>query len=1068
MKTNKHIIMRKTFILLLGIICFTALNAQDRQPHPFIENPAIQGINKEDARASFVSYENREASLKDDKSESSRMLNLNGTWKFNFVTGMSNRIDDFAASGHDISGWDEIEVPSNMEIQGYGIPIYTNVGYEFYPAWNFKPPYVNDLEKNNIGYYRRDFMIPQDWDNEQVFAHFGSIKSVGFVWVNGREVGMSKDSKTPQEFDITEYIKPGKNTISVEVFRWSDAAYLECQDFWRLSGLPRNVYVYVQPKVRLRDFYAKATLDNTYTNGVFDLDVELKNHTGQKVSRLVSFEILDGTGKSVASESAKIDIADSLGMLNFKATIPNVRTWSAETPNRYTLLLNVEDETGKITEATSVDIGFRTSEIKNGQFMINGMPVLLKGVNLHEFNPNTGQVVSRADVIRDLERMKQLNVNAIRTSHYPQPDFFYELTDKYGFYVVNEANIESHGMGYDRAKGKSLANNLAWTEAHLFRTRNMFERDKNHPSVVIWSLGNEAGNGYNFYKTYLFIRSRDKMRPIQYEQSGHEWNTDIVCPMYAKPQHIEHYAKTYTDRPLILCEYEHAMGNSVGNIKDYWEIIEKYPQLQGGFIWDWVDQGLADENEKGEFWAFGGDYGPEGTPSDGNFCINGVVLPDRSLKPHSYEVKHVYQNIGFIPENLAEGRIKLVNKYFFTNLSKFDFSYELLADGKVIYSNKLAVQDIAPGKAKTINVDLNGISAEPGVEYFVNLKAKTRNAEGLLPAGWEIASEQLKLPIEKPEIQFDMAKAGKVSYNEGDVIEIEGKGFSVNIDRKSGVITSYKSKGKELLLNGFGPRPAFWRAPTDNDYGWRMPRVAHLCKVASEQTPLAKSVTTKQLGNTVQVEVVYKFDSIQSTWKTLYTVMGNGVVKVDNQLVTQGDKVQVFPRVGMKMQLPPTLEHVDYLGRGPWENYCDRNTSTFVGRYKTTVAGMHVPYIRPQENGHRTDVRWLALKRNNGSGLLVIADSLIEFNALNNTVEDFDAGQNKDRNLQHANDVSPRDLVELHIDYRMIGVSGDDSWGAWPHEPYLIRPSAKGHQYSFTLVPFTSAKEMEAKASLKY
>lgn len=536
--------MRKTLILLLTILYVTISNAQDRPPHPFIENPAIQGINKEDARASFVSYANREASLNDDKTESSRLLNLNGTWNFNFVTGMSNRIDDFAASGYDISEWDEIKVPSNMEIQGYGIPIYTNVGYEFYPAWNFNPPYVNDLEKNNIGYYRRDFEIPQEWDNEQVFVHFGSIKSVGFVWVNGHEVGMSKDSKTPQEFDITEYIEPGNNTIAVEVFRWSDAAYLECQDFWRLSGLPRDVFVYAQPKVRLRDFYAKATLDNTYNNGMFDLDVEMKNHTGQKASRQVSFDILDDNGKSVASGSKKIEMADSLGTLNFKAAIPNVKAWSAETPNLYTLLLNVEDETGKIAEATSVEIGFRTSEIKNGQFMVNGKPVLLKGVNLHEFNQNTGQVVSRDDVILDLERMKQLNVNAIRTSHYPQPDFFYELTDKYGFYVVNEANIESHGMGYDRAKGKSLANNLAWTKAHLFRTRNMFERDKNHPSVVIWSLGNEAGNGYNFYETYLFIRSRDKMRPIQYEQSGHEWNTDIVCPMYAKPQHIEHYCQT--------------------------------------------------------------------------------------------------------------------------------------------------------------------------------------------------------------------------------------------------------------------------------------------------------------------------------------------------------------------------------------------------------------------------------------------------------------------------------------------------------------------------------------------
>jgi beta-galactosidase len=732
------------------------------------------------------------------------------------------------------------------------------------------------------------------------------------------------------------------------------------------------------------------------------------------------------------------------------------------------LLITNKDKSGNTAEATSFKIGFRTSEVKNGQYLVNGKPVLLKGVNLHEFHEITGQVVNEADVTLDLLRMKQLNVNAIRTSHYPQPDFFYELTDKYGFYVVNEANIESHGMGYDRAKGKSLANNLDWTEAHLFRTSNMFERDKNHSSVVIWSLGNEAGNGHNFYQTYLLIRGRDKMRPIQYEQSGHEWNTDIVCPMYAKPQHIEHYAKTYNDRPLILCEYEHAMGNSVGNIKDYWEIIEKYPNLQGGFIWDWVDQGLANENEKGEFWAYGGDYGPEGTPSDGNFCINGVIFPDRSFKPHSLEVKHVYQNIGFNPENLATGQVSIFNKFFFINLSKFAFSYEITANGKVVKSANLPVLDIAPEQSKTVTIDLKGISAKPGVEYFVTISAKLKEAENLLPAGWEIASEQLKLPIEAPKAQFDLDKAGKVTYTEGASIDITGKGFSLAIDSKTGIITSYKANGKELLLNGYGPRPAFWRAPTDNDYGWRMQRVARLCKVASEQTPLATSVKTSQLGNAVQVEVVYQLDSLQSTWKTQYTVMGNGNVKVDNQLVTEGDQVKVFPRVGMKLQLPSELAQVEYIGRGPWENYSDRNSSTFVGRYKTTVAELYVPYIRPQENGHRTDVRWLALKRNDGSGLLVVADKLIEFNALNNTVEDFDAGPEKDKNLRHANDIKPRDLVELHIDYRMIGVSGDDSWGAWPHEPYLISPSSEGHNYSFTLVPFATAKDMEVKVTERY
>lgn len=1061
--------MRKIYILFLFLWLGLNIHSQERPRHPELENPSIQGINKEDPRASFISYETRELALENNAIMSSRFVSLNGIWKFKFITGVSNRISNFAENGLDLSDWNEIKVPSNMEIEGYGIPIYTNVSYEFYPQWNFNPPYINDLENNNIGYYRREFDMPQSWDDMSVIIHFGSIKSVGFVHVNGHKVGMSKDSKTPQEFDITQYVKPGKNSISVEVFRWSDGAYLECQDFWRLSGLPRDVFVYAQPKVRLRDFYAKTTLDESYTDGVLDLDVELKNHTGNKVSHTVTYEVLDNTLKSVISGTKTVEVVDSVGIINFQSSIPKVNAWTAETPYLYTLLLTMKEPSGKISEVTSIQIGFRTSEVKDGLYLVNGKSVLLKGVNYHEFSHITGQVVDEELVTLDMERMKQLNVNAIRLSHYPQADFFYNLADKYGFYLVDEANIESHGMGYDRAVGKSLGNNIEWTDAHLFRTRNMFERDKNHPSVVIWSLGNEAGNGYNFYQTYLFLRSRDKMRPIQYEQAGHEWNTDIVVPMYAKPQHIEHYAKTYTDRPLILCEYSHAMGNSIGNLKDYWEIIEKYPQLQGGFIWDWADQGLADVNEKGEFFAYGGDYGPEGTPSDGNFLINGVIAPDRSLKPHSYEVKHVYQEIGFIAEDLLSGKITIDNKFRFTNLSKYDFSYEISANGDVIRSVKLPAMDIAPEQSKTIDINVNNISAKPGVEYFVKLVAKTKTAENLLPAGWDIASEQFKLPIEMANVPFDSAKSGEVSYKEGNTIEIFGKGFSLAIDSKSGIITSYQSNGKELLLNGMGPRPAFWRGTTDNDYGWRMQRVSRLWKEVSNQMPNATSVITNKSGNLVKVEVEYKLDSLNTTWKTEYTVLGNGAVKVDNTMITTDTNVPVVPRVSMKMHLPSDLTHVEYFGRGPWENYSDRHSSTYIDHFKSTVADLYVPYIRPQENGHHTDVRWLSLTRKDGSGLLIVADSLIEFNALHNTVEDFDAGSNKDSNLRHANDIKPQDLVELHIDYRMMGVGGDDSWGARPHDPYMIDfNNQKSIKYGFTLIPIRSLKESAKMSKYDY
>ncbi|MDM7925956.1 MAG: glycoside hydrolase family 2 TIM barrel-domain containing protein [bacterium] len=1057
--------MKPALWIVGWMISAAAVSGQDRPPHPELENPAIQGIRKEPAHAAFIPFENRETALLNDKSRSGRLISLNGPWKFAFRAGVSNRIDGFADPGFDVSGWKDMPVPSNMEIQGFGIPIYVNIGYEFYPEWNFRPPYVNDLEKNTIGYYRRDFELPRSWSGHRVFIHFGSIKSVGFVWVNGRKVGMSKDSKTPQEFDITHAVQPGRNSVAVEVFRWSDASYLECQDFWRLSGIPREVFVYAQPQVRLRDFFAQCRLDEDYTRGVFELDVELKNHTGRTAAARVGYEITDPAGRNVASGSRTVEMTDSIGTTRFETAIPSVDAWSAETPSLYTLALTLKDASGNTTEATAVQVGFRTSEIRDGRFLVNGKPVLLKGVNIHEFNPRTGQVIDASVTRLDMERMKQLNVNAIRLSHYPQPEFFYDLADQYGFYLIDEANIESHGMGYDRSKGRSLANNLDWTAAHLFRTRNMFERDKNHPSVVIWSLGNEAGNGYNFYQTYLFLAGRDKTRPIQYEGAGLEWNTDIFCPMYAKIPDLLRYAQKHTDRPLILCEYAHAMGNSVGNLADYWESIRKTPGLQGGFIWDWVDQGLAARNEKGEYWAYGGDFGPKGTPSDGNFLINGVVFPDRSVKPHSREVRHVYQNILFSADSLASGRITVTNEFRFTNLKKYALSYEITADGKAVGGGAWPSLDIPPGESRRVAVDLKSLIPEPGVEYFVNLSAKTTAAEGLLPAGWEVASEQFKLPVKAPAEPSGASKPGSVTVREGESIELQGAGFSLKIDSRTGIITSYVHQGKELLLNGFGPRPAFWRAPTDNDYGWRMPRVCRLWKKASEEPLRAANVKTVPVKNGVLVTAVYELDSVKSVWETKYTVRGDGTVHIENLLKTADSTVAVIPRVGMKMRFPEEFKRLEYFGRGPWENYCDRKASAFVGRYRSSVAEQAVPYVRPQENGHRTDVRWLSLTRPDGRGILVKADSLIEFNALHNPVEDFDSGPDKDKNPRHVNDIRPGRMVELHVDYRQMGVGGDDSWGARPHEPYMIQPSKKGYRYGFTLIPLVKGRPVHPESA---
>lgn len=1053
---------KKFLLLLLFALCANLkIFAQDRDPYPVLEDPAIQQMNREPAHATFQSYKTRENALTNDKTNSERFKSLNGTWKFKFVTGVSNQLDDFASPELNVAEWDKIPVPSNMEMQGYGTPIYTNVQYEFYPNWQFKPPFINDLDKENIGYYRREFEIPEAWKGERIFIHFGAIKSFGFIWVNGEKVGMSKDSKTPQEYDITEYVKAGQNTLAVEVFRWSDAAYLEDQDFWRLSGIPREVYLFSQPQVRLKDFYAQTTLDEYYKNGVLNLDVELKNHTGKKAETSVVYELLDAENNTIASEEKELKFSDSLAKIKFHNNLPEIKKWSAETPNLYTLLLTLKDEKDRILEVTSEEVGFRTSEIKNGFFLVNGKRVLVKGVNLHEFNQETGQVVDKDDIRLDMQRMKELNVNSIRLSHYPQPEIFYDLANEYGFYIVDEANIESHGMGYDRSKGKSLANNLDWTKAHMFRTRNMFERDKNQPSVVIWSLGNEAGNGYNFYQTYLFLKGKDSLRPVQYEQAHLEWNTDIFDPMYAKINDIKRYAENYNDRPLILCEYEHAMGNSEGNLSDYWQVIRKYPHLQGGFIWDWVDQGIKEKNENGEYWAYGGDFGPEGTPSDGNFNINGVVFPDRSLKPHSFEVKHVYQNVHFKAEDLATGNFKLINEFRFTNLDQFQLSYEIAEDGNKIKSSDLDISQLAPMDSVNFNIDLDDITLKPDKEYFIKFSAKTKKEQALLPKGWEIASEQFKLDIGIPAEDSMETSKGKLDFKAGDQISVTGNDFSIKIDRSTGIINSYRFKNTEFIRNGYGPRPAFWRAPTDNDYGWKMPQVSEVWKKLSEATPQAQNISIKRNKGDVQISVDYKLDSVQGDWKTLYTIMPNGAVHLENSFKSSAKELPPLPRIGMKMQLPAELTQLKYFGRGPWENYSDRNASAFVDIYESTVPEEYVPYIRPQENGHHTDVRWLALYTDGGKGLLIQADSLVGFNALNNTVSDFDAGMNKSENLQHSNDIKPKDLVEMHIDYRQMGVGGDDSWGARPHEQYQIKPEHNRIEYGFTFYPIGNEGEIK-------
>lgn len=1023
-----------------------------REPHPELENPYYLSENKEAPHASFMSFDNRQNAYTNRRENSKWFKSLNGEWNFKFAEGIKNRITDFAKTNIDLSDWDKLKVPSNFEMHGYGYPIYTNIRY----PWAFDnsqvPPYV-DMENNWFGYYRRDFVIPIEWETRQIFIHFGAIKSAGYVWINGKKIGFTKDGKTPAEFDITDYVKSGDNSVAVEVVKWTDGSYLEDQDFWRLSGLNREVFIYSQPRIRVKDLFVKSLLSENYQDGEFELTIKVKNHLTDDSDLKIKYEILDNTKNKIALDEKEIKIKKiSEYEVEFKNRINNIKKWSAEIPNLYTLLITVMNDAGEIIEIIPQEIGFRKVEIKGGQLLVNGRPILIKGVNLHEFNPLTGQVIDEELMMKDITSMKKLNINAVRTSHYPQPELWYQLCDKYGLYLVAESNIESHGMGYKL--NETLGNNPEWLDAHIFRTKNSIERDKNHPSIIIWSMGNEAGNGYNFYNVYNWIKERDNSRPVQYERAGLEWNTDIYVPMYEKIWDMEKYAKKYSDRPLIQCEYSHAMGNSHGNLKDYWDLIKKYPNLQGGFIWDWVDQGLLKKDGDKSYWAYGGDYGPEDVPSDGNFVINGVVFPDRSLKPHSYEVQKVYQNVSFTGVDLLKGEIEISNDFLFKSLDGHFLEWTFEVDGKIVKSGEIYNIELNAGDSKNYILQLEDAYKTEGKNHFLNLFIKQRkDIHGILPDDLVIAREQFRIPIKSINKKILEEIKGDLKLEKrGNQIEVAGTNFKVTFDKTKGKMISYIYNGTQFIKNEEGLKPTFWRAPVDNDYGWKMPVECAVWKEVSEN-PLTVKVFDITKNDEIEILMKYDYEDINSSWESKYTIYANGKIQVCNQFVSMNSALPVIPRIGMKMTMPSEFTNVKYFGRGPFENYSDRKYASHFGIYETTVGDLYFPYIRPQENGHRTDVTCLVLKNKDGLGLKFESDNFFEFNALHNLIDDFDGGKDKNKNPKHTNDIVVHDLIQLHIDHKMMGVGSDNSWGAMPHDKYLISPSSKGYKYSFKIIP---------------
>lgn len=1066
----------KILVTLWSIPGSTLVFAETAPPH--WNNIDVIRENAEAPRAHFIPYPNEDLALHGDWKKNPNTLSLNGTWKFNYSESPAKRPKAFYQNGFDTSAWADIPVPSNWEREGFGYPIYVNVPYPFPIA----EPEVPQLD-NPVGSYVREFAVPDDWSAKDVFLKFGAVSSAFYVWINGEYIGYSEGSKTPSEFEVSSQLASGNNTIAVEVYRWSTGSYLEDQDFWSLSGIQRDVSLTARPKQRVQDFFVKAGLSDDYLDGELELSLTMQNSSDSAAAGQLEIKLLkDGTKMYQHAQSTKL--RPGLNEIKVSSEIKQIKAWSAEIPTLYTLLLTVSDEHGRVLESIARRIGFREAEIRNGRFLINGELVKLKGTNLHEHHDRTGHVLDEESMLTDIRMMKAANLNAVRTSHYPFPERFYELTDQYGLYVVDEANIESHGYGYDH--DKTLGNKPHWKEHHLDRTQRMVERDKNFPSVVIWSLGNEAGDGVNLGATYHWIKSRDLSRPVQYETEGDinqvgERHSDFHSSMYWRHWDLEEYAQSHNDRPFVLIEYAHSMGNSTGNLKEYWDVINRHKVLAGGFIWDWLDQGLAEKNEAGEtYWTYGGDYGPATVPSSGNFCMNGVVFPDRTVQPAYFELKYAYQHISFDASELNRGYIQIENNYNFEALSNHRLSWQLLRNGEVFDSGTMQEPlGILPNKKKRVRLWSRQPNRSPGVEYLLNLSVRGIDASGLLPPDHEYAKTQFSVPGFAAISKSTTQGLAPQSVDKGFLFKMDGVEYFIS--KQTGLLESIKQGGEELLLTPL--KPNFWRAPTDNDFGNYMNDWAKVWRDAGNHQVLQSLGVVGDAPNQDAVEaVVHMSDAdgrLAAKWTVRYALNSKGHLEIDNH-IEKSEGRPVFPRIGMNVELRRSLDQLSWYGRGPHENYSDRKLSANVGLYQGTVAEQYVAYPRPQENGYKTDTRWLALTNGNDSGLIVEAGDLISFSAHHNRLEDFvppvkiaitsedsqALRENDQRVNMHVTDVKPRDLVSVNIDYAQMGVGGDDSWGKRTLQQYSL--NEREYNYSFTLKPVIDNSNWKKKQMRAY
>lgn len=1040
--------MNKLLIVMSLTACMSAVRSQTVRPE--WQDPEVVSVNRLPMRASYFPFENLSAAQRGEKGASTRFLSLNGMWKFSWVDHPDKRPREFFRTDFDDSKWTQFPVPSNWEFKGYGVPIYVNLTYEFSPT-NPQPPNIPD-SLNPVGSYRRFFALPAAWDGMQVYLHLGGVKSVFYLWVNGKKVGYSEDSKLEAEFDITPYIKKGDNLVALEVYRWSDASFLECQDFWRISGIERDVYVYARPAVHLYDYRSTSVLDNLYTTGIFSFECELKSPGGiaaRGYSCLVTLRDAEGTTVFNGSKIfPPLEATPFVSTVDLTGRLPNVRQWSAEIPNLYSLDIVLQDDRGIVQEAISRKVGFRSVEVKGTDFLVNGKRIFIKGVNRHEHDPETIHVLSREQMENDIRLMKMMNVNAVRTCHYPNNPLWYDLCDQYGIYLIDEANIESHGMGYDPSR--TLANNPRWLKAHLERVSRMVLRDENHPSIITWSLGNEAGNGINFYECYNWVKSYDTTRPVQYERAGLEWNTDIYCPMYPHPNTLIQYSLSNPARPLIMCEYAHAMGNTLGNFKEYWDIIESSPALQGGFIWDWVDQGVWLEKNGVRFFGYGGDWGPPGTPSDNNFNCNGLVQPDRRPNPQAYEMKKMYQNVKFRLLDARRGLIEVKNAFFFRDLENYALRWQLIENGKSVRDGVIQSMNAQPGNSMVVDLKLD-LAPAAGSEYYLQCSAITKKLEGLVPAGHDQANEEFAIAGQAIPVPFTADRTAITIQESGRKVVLGNKTFSLGFDKETGLIETYTVRGKQLWTKG--PRPNFWRPPTDNDFGAGLQKTMGVWKDVGKSEHPKRFIVTRDERNpngsvTVRVETpILKNDGLVVAE---YTIDGRGSITARNSFhALRGSYPNLF-RVGNHLVLPGDFSVIQWYGRGPGESYWDRKSSTLVGMYEGPIGAQYHPYIRPQESGNKTDVRWAVLKREDGTGFRIeFVDALLNVNALPYSPDQLYPGESKGQT--HSLELKPDGPVHLDIDYQQMGVGGINSWGTLPLEQYRL--PYQDYKYSYRIVP---------------